>query len=199
MKIRIFAVVLVACCFFMHQSVTVQPQEIPSGETTKGSWKVSIVKASQPAKVKVVGEALYGRGGAPPAKHKWLQLHVRLTPPAARHSVSLKALAVVDGSSVYPAQAIAQVEPGPAFSFFGDATKRDFSGRTPTGFGLLDSQGDMSVMVVDAGGTSGMVMAMQKREAIGMLLLFAVPATTKKLAFQIENGQRIPIRLVARN
>jgi len=199
MRIKFLFAAFLACSLLIQLAVKVQPQGNQIGEANKVLWNVTIVRASQPAKVKVVGEGLYGRGGTPPAKHRWLQLHVKLTPPKAGHSVSLKNLRVVDESSVYPAQAIAQVEPGPAFSFFGDATKRDFTGRTTAGFGLLDSKGDMSVMVVDAGGTSGMVMAMQQRAAVGVLLLFAVPATTKKLSFQIENGQRIPIRLVARN
>lgn len=199
MRIEFLFAAFLACCLSIQPALKVHPQANQTGEANQALWNVVIVRASQPTKVEVVGGALYGRGGTPPAKHQWLQLHVQLTPPKAGHSVSLKNLAVVDESSVYQAQAIANVKPGPAFSFFGDATKRDFTGRTLAGFGLLDAQGDMSVAVVDAGGTRGMVMAMQKREAVGVLLLFAVPTAATTLYFTIEDGQRIPIRLPARN
>ncbi|MDQ5871425.1 MAG: hypothetical protein M3547_04385 [Acidobacteriota bacterium] len=193
MKSRPWILAFLGAFLAVPLNASSQATDKAAASTATEGWRGAIFKVSAPKTVDVVGGALHGRGGSPPSGMRWVQLQVRLTPPKAGEAVETTKIVLVDQSSAsHPAVAIAKVEAKPAFSFFGDATKPDFSGRTPAGFGLIDAQGEMTVAVMGASGGDP-ILAVQKKDSGRLLLLFAVPTAATKLHFQVDEGPRVAV------
>jgi hypothetical protein len=196
MKSRLRFVICIGTCLFLLLGIKAQPQNRQTEPSSKGAWEITIVKASQPEKVNVLGGMIHGRSGAPPDNQRWLQLYVELTPPKPEESIAVKRIRVIDNSSVtYSALAIANVEDSPVFAFFEDIGRPDFSSRRSAGFGLSDKEGSMTAMVVKLDTTGETTLSLPKKQAARMFILFAVPSNTEKVHFQIENEARIVVPL----
>jgi hypothetical protein len=191
---RIISTLIISLIIFLFYHPGTKAIELES-QITKSkdpAWTVKIVKTTQPKEVNVVGGAIYNNDGTPPENQKWVQIKVKLTPPKAGESISVKGINLIDDSSKsYPLLALDKVEKNPGFNFLVDIGRGG-----SVGFGLMDDNNNIIVFVVK-GNEGDISLSFQGIKPVDLFLLFAVPLKAKNLRLQVdvEPQVSIPIKI----